>query len=77
MRALGGGEGGVIDLSQIRSDGQALDFDQAIESWTSNAGGRYVCQNSLSRSRPDNRPIYRPSTWTYLHKRSVIPLNQI
>jgi hypothetical protein len=42
MRALGGGEGGVINLNQIRLEGQVLDFGQAIESWTSRAGGKYV-----------------------------------
>jgi hypothetical protein len=44
MRALGGGEGGVMNLNQIRLEGQALNFDQAIESWTSRAGGKYVGQ---------------------------------
>ena len=42
MRALGGGEGGVIDLKRLRSEGQAMNFDQAIEIWASRAGGRYV-----------------------------------
>jgi hypothetical protein len=42
MRALGGGEGGVIDLSRIGSEGQALNFSQAIETWTSRAGRKYV-----------------------------------
>jgi hypothetical protein len=42
MRALGGGEGGVVDLGQIGSEGQALNFGQAIDSWTSRAGGKYV-----------------------------------
>ena len=42
MRALGGGEGGVLDLGQIRSEGGMLDLRQAIESWTSRTGGRYV-----------------------------------
>jgi hypothetical protein len=42
MRALGGGEGGVVDLSQIRSEDGILDLDQAVGSWTSRAGGRYV-----------------------------------
>lgn len=77
MRALGGGEGGVIDLSQIRSEGQALNFDQAIESWTSKAGGKCVSQASLSPSKSDNRPICHLSIWTYLLKISAIHLNQI
>jgi hypothetical protein len=42
MRTLGGGEGGVIDLSRIESEGQAINFGQAIEFWTSRAGGKYV-----------------------------------
>jgi len=46
MRALGGGEGGVIDLKRIRSEGQLLNFDQATESWASRAGGRYVRPSS-------------------------------
>jgi hypothetical protein len=47
MRALGGGEGGVMNLTQIRLEGQVLDFGQAIDSWTSRAGGKYVGQVSL------------------------------
>jgi hypothetical protein len=50
MRALGGGEGGVIDLSRIESEGQALNFGQAIEFWTSRAGGKYVSRDSPSAS---------------------------
>jgi len=42
MRALGGGEGGLINLNQIRLEGQVLDFGHAIESWTSRAEGKYV-----------------------------------
>jgi hypothetical protein len=42
LRALGGGEGGVMNLAQIRLEGQVLDLGQAIDSWTSRAGGKYV-----------------------------------
>jgi hypothetical protein len=77
MRVLGGGEGGVINLSRVESEGQALNFGQAVESWTSRAGGRYVGQTSLSAIRPDDRPIFHQSIWTYHLKISVIHLNQI
>jgi hypothetical protein len=67
MRALGGGEGGIVDLARIKlcpgDDGnpvsvlftprltfqperltlQVLDMSDAMESWTSREGGRYVC----------------------------------
>lgn len=53
MRALGGGEGGVVDFCRIQSAGQGLDFGQAIDSWTSRTGGRYVGQSALMKIRPD------------------------
>ena len=77
LRALGGGEGGVIDLSRIRSESQALHLGQAIESWTARTGGKYVGRPAPSVIRPDARLICHPSIWSYLLKISVIPLNQI
>ena len=77
MRALGGGEGGVLDLNQIRLEGQVLDFDQAIDTWTSRAEGRYVGPPPPSVIRPDARLIYHPSIWTYRLKILDIHLNQI
>jgi hypothetical protein len=60
MRALGGGEGGVIDLNQIRLEGQALNFDQAIESWASRAGGKYVSSLSGTMGKSNEQTHLSP-----------------